>query len=104
MQVADVCDRNAQQCFAYSWAEFVRLPSRLSAAAEGQHHREKFVRSVTEHCCASGYRGLGIARSGRRFWFEDVTMWHLVDADGTHRGQAAVFRSWTEAAQARTEI
>ena len=96
-------NRTAQQCFEYSWAEFVRLPSRLSAAAEGQSDREKFVRSVTEHGYASGYRGLRIAKSGRRFWIEDVTMWNLVDADGTHHGQAAVFRSWTEAAQARTE-
>ncbi|MCI3276944.1 MEKHLA domain-containing protein [Streptomyces cylindrosporus] len=79
-------NRTAQQCFEYSWAEFVRLPSRLSAAGEGQGDREKFVRSVTEHGYASGYRGLRIAKSGRRFWIEDVTVWNLVDADGTHHG------------------
>jgi len=89
-------NRTAQQCFEYTWEEFVRLPSRLSAPAEGQGDRAEFVRSVAEHGYASGYRGLRIAQSGRRFWIEDVTMWNLVDADGLVRGQAAVFRSWTD--------
>ncbi|MDH6455908.1 MULTISPECIES: MEKHLA domain-containing protein [unclassified Streptomyces] len=96
-------NRTAQQCFEYSWAEFVRLPSRLSAEAEGQSDREELVRSVTEHGYASGYRGLRIAKSGRRFWIEDVTMWNLVDDDGTHHGQAAVFRSWTDLSRGRAD-
>jgi len=87
----------AQDCFEYSWDEFVRLPSRLSAVPEAQGDREAFVRSVTERGFATGYRGLRIAKSGRRFWIEDVTMWNLVDAEGAHLGQAAVFRSWTDA-------
>lgn len=86
----------AQRCFEYTWEEFVRLPSRLSTAPEGQRDRDDFVRSVAEHGYASGYRGMRTARSGRRFWIEDVTMWNLVDDDGSHHGQAAVFRSWTD--------
>ena len=86
----------AQKCFESSWEEFVGLPSRLSAIPAAQGDREAFVRSVTERGFASGYRGLRVAKSGRRFWIEDVTMWNLVDADGTCHGQAAVFRSWTD--------
>lgn len=86
----------AQRCFEYTWEELMELPSRLSAAPESQNDREGFVRSVTEHGYASGYRGLRVAKSGRRFWIEDVTMWNLVDDGGFH-GQAAVFRSWTDA-------
>ncbi|MER5526063.1 MEKHLA domain-containing protein [Streptomyces sp. NPDC002677] len=85
----------AQKCFEYGWEEFVRLPSRLSAEPDAQGDRDAFVRSVTEHGFASGYRGVRIAKSGRRFWIEDVTMWNLLDADGTCHGQAAVFPSWT---------
>ncbi|MFE2068447.1 MEKHLA domain-containing protein [Streptomyces sp. NPDC059467] len=85
----------AQKCFEYDWAEFVRLPSRLSADPDAQGDREAFVGSVTEHGYASGYRGVRIAKSGRRFWIEDVTMWNLRAADGSHHGQAAVFRSWS---------
>ncbi|MER5515239.1 MEKHLA domain-containing protein [Streptomyces sp. NPDC002763] len=86
----------AQKCFEYGWEEFVRLPSRLSAEPDAQGDRDAFVRSVTERGFASGYRGLRIARSGRRFWIEDVTMWNLLDADGTCHGQAAVFPSFTD--------
>ncbi len=86
----------AQKCFEYSWEEFVQLPSRLSADSEAQGDREAFVRSVAEHGFVSGYRGMRLAKSGRRFWIEDVTMWNLVDADGSYHGQAAVFRSWTD--------
>jgi hypothetical protein len=87
----------AQKCFEYGWEEFVGLPSRLSAEPDAQGDREAFVRSVTAHGYAAGYRGLRIAGSGRRFWIEDVTMWNLIDTDGTYHGQAAVFRSWTDA-------
>lgn len=93
-------NRTAQRCFEYGWEEFVRLPSRLSAAPDAQVDREAFVRSVAERGYASGYRGLRIAKSGRRFWIEDVTMWNLVDAEGTCHGQAAVFRSWTDVREA----
>ncbi|MFI1052747.1 MEKHLA domain-containing protein [Streptomyces griseoruber] len=74
----------------------------LSAAPEGQSDRAAFVRSVAERGYTSGYRGLRIAESGRRFWIEDVTMWNLVDADGSHHGRAAVFRSWTDVPEDRT--
>lgn len=93
----------AQRCFEYGWEEFVELPSRLSAAPEGQNDREGFVRSVAERGFASGYRGLRVAKSGRRFWIEDVTMWNLVDDDGGLHGQAAVFRSWTDAPARATD-
>ncbi|GAA3840948.1 hypothetical protein GCM10022403_086470 [Streptomyces coacervatus] len=88
--------------FEYTRQEFVRFPSRLSAAPGGQSDWAGFVRSVTERGYASGCRGLRTAKSGRRCWTEDVTMWHLVDADGSHHGQAAVFRSWTDVSEDRT--
>jgi hypothetical protein len=45
----------------------------------------------------SGYRGVRIARSGRRFWIEDTTVWNLLDRDGTLQGQAALIRGWADA-------
>ncbi|MFI6937526.1 MEKHLA domain-containing protein [Streptomyces sp. NPDC050287] len=45
----------------------------------------------------TGYRGIRVGKSGRPFWIEDVTMWDLIDADGTMHGQAAVIRSWSDA-------
>ncbi|MBI4756459.1 MAG: MEKHLA domain-containing protein [Betaproteobacteria bacterium] len=41
--------------------------------------------------------GTHLARTGRRFWIEDVTVWNLVDAAGRTHGQAATYRSWRDA-------
>jgi PAS domain S-box-containing protein len=88
-------NRTAQDCFGYSWDEFVGLPSRLSARPDGQEDREAFVRAVTVHHYATGYRGIRVGKRGQAFWIEDVTMWDLMDTHGRIHGQAAVFRSWS---------
>lgn len=46
--------------------------------------------------CVRDYRGLRIAKSGRRFWIEDGVVWQLVDSRGVYRGQAAMFATWKE--------
>jgi hypothetical protein len=87
-------NQTAQECFEYDWREITGLPSRLSAAPEGQENREKLVAEVEAHGFVEGYRGLRVAKSGRRFWVERLTMWNLVDKDGVRHGQAAVFPAW----------
>jgi hypothetical protein len=92
-------NKTAQTCFEYSWDELTSLPSRLSAEEHSREERQRLLDSVKRHGFASGYRGLRIAKSGRRFWIENVTVWQLVDRGGVLRGQAAVYRQWREAAQ-----
>src|SRR6266566_1468638 len=87
----------AQRCFEYSWDEFIGLPSRLSAETPDQAERQRLLGAVARHGYASGYRGLRIAKSGRRFWIEDVTVWNLVDESGIRSGQAATYRRWRDA-------
>ncbi|GGM25012.1 MEKHLA domain-containing protein [Streptomyces fumigatiscleroticus] len=86
-------NRTAQESFGYSWDEFVGMPSRLSARPDAREDREALVRAVTRDHRVTGYRGVRVAKSGRTFWIEDVTMWDLMDARGRIHGQAAVFRS-----------
>ncbi len=86
----------AQRCFEYSWAEFTQLPSRLSAEAPNRTERQSLLDQVARQGYASGYRGLRISRSGRRFWIEDGTGWQLTDAAGAVHGQAAVFPRWQD--------
>lgn len=81
----------ALRCFEMEFAEFARLPSRLSAEPMQQEAREKALRKVAEQGYIDGYSGMRIASSGRRFMITDCTIWNLTDADGVHRGQAAVF-------------
>ncbi len=84
-------NRAAQLCFEYSWEEFTSLPSRLSAEAPDRADRQTLLDEVTRNGFTTGYRGMRIAKSGRRFLIERATVWQLVDADGIVRGQAATF-------------
>jgi hypothetical protein len=73
------------------------MPSRLSAEADGREKRQAFMDGVLRQGYVSGYRGVRIAKSGRRFWIEDTTVWNLLDRDGTLQGQAALIRGWADA-------
>ena len=86
----------AQACFEYSWQEFMTLPSRLSAEAPDRAERQKLLDEVARNGFLSGYRGLRVAKSGRRFIIEDGVVWELVDRAGMRHGQAATFLSWRD--------
>jgi hypothetical protein len=86
----------AQACFEYHWDEFTTLPSRLSAEAPNRTERQALLDAVARHGFMSGYRGERIAKSGRRFWIEQGTVWQLTDRDGVTHGQAATFASWQD--------
>ncbi|WP_231753730.1 MEKHLA domain-containing protein [Burkholderia savannae] len=90
-------NRTVQRCFEYSWDEMTALHSRYSAEEPNRDERARLLEAVRTRGFATGYRGLRIAKSGRRFWIEDVTVWNLIDRDGTYRGQAATYRRWTDA-------
>ena len=88
-------NRAACECFEYPREELVGLPSRLSAEAPDRAERQALLDAVAAKGFATGYRGLRIAKSGRRFWIEDVTVWNLIDEAGVHHGQAATYRRIT---------
>ena len=90
-------NRAAQACFGYSWDEFMAMPSHLTAEAPERAERQALLDTVTRKGFASGYRGLRITKSGRRFWIEDGLVWQLVGKDGILYGQAATFRKWRAA-------
>lgn len=87
----------AQRCFEYAAHELLGLPSRLSAEAPDRAERDALLRTVTTQGYAEGYRGLRVAKSGRRFWIENVTVWNVLDPSGRWKGQAAVYRRTTPA-------
>jgi MEKHLA domain len=89
-------NKTAQACFEYSWDEFITLPSRLSAEAPNRAERAALLSAVTRDGFITGYRGLRIAKSGRRFWIDQGVVWQLVDREGVIRGQAATFPSWQD--------
>jgi len=89
-------NKAAQKCFEYSWEEFMSLPSRLSAEAPDRAERQSLLDEVARNGFSSGYRGLRVAKSGRRFIIEDGVVWELLDRDGMKHGQAATFLSWRD--------
>lgn len=89
-------NRTAQEHFGYTWDEFVGLPSRLSASRQDRGERRVFMDSVRRQGYATNYRGLRIAKSGRRFWIKDTTVWNLVGAESELVGQAALIRNWAD--------
>ena len=89
-------NKAAQDCFGYAWEEFLALPSRLSAETQDQAERQELLDQVHRDGFMSGYRGVRIAKSGRRFIIEDGVVWELIDAQGARHGQAATFSSWRD--------
>jgi hypothetical protein len=90
-------NKTAQACFEYGWDEIVGMPSRLSAEAPQRAARQELLDAVARDGFVTGYKGVRIARSGRRFWIEDGVVWRVLRPDGSPVGQAASFGSWQDA-------
>jgi hypothetical protein len=87
-------NRCAQACFEYPYDEFLALPSRLSAEPTNRAERQRLLDQVARNGFLSAYRGIRVAKSGRRFLIEGGVVWELIDREGTRHGQAATFASW----------
>jgi PAS domain S-box-containing protein len=85
----------ALRCFEYRWEELIGLPSRLSAPAPDREERAALLADVALRGYSRDYRGLRVAKSGRRFWIEKATVWNIHDAEGRVCGQAAMFATTT---------
>jgi hypothetical protein len=83
-------NKAAQRRFGYEWEELTRLPSRLSAEAPERGERQRFLERVARDGFVTGYVGIRIAKSGKRFRIKNATVWQLIDTEGTYRGQAAM--------------
>jgi hypothetical protein len=89
-------NRTAQRCFEFDWDKMTRLPSRLSTEAPNRAERQHLLDAVGRDGFISNYKGVRIAKSGRRFWIENAVVWQLIDAAGTLLGQAARFQDWRD--------
>lgn len=85
----------ALQLFEMSWEEFTAMPSRQSAEPMHQAERERLLATVVRQGYCDGYQGIRIAKSGRRFLIQNVTVWNLIDERDACCGQAATYRDWT---------
>jgi len=58
--------------------------------------RQALLDAVAKNSFMSGYRGIRVAKSGRRFLIEDGVIWELIDEKGIRHGAAATFPSWRD--------
>lgn len=84
----------ALQLFEFSWEEFIRLPSRLSAESVNRAERDRLLAEVTKQGYIKHYQGVRISKSGRRFLIKNATVWNLSNPDGHYKGQSACFTRW----------
>ena len=89
-------NRAAQELFGYTFDEFTALPSRLSAETPAQDERQQLLEQVARNGFATGYSGVRIAKTGRRFRIEDGVLWQLTDHHGVTHGVAATFATWRD--------
>ena len=88
-------NRQALDLWEATWEEFTATPSRLTAEPGLRGERARMLRRVTARGFVDDYRGVRIARTGRRFLVLDATVWNVVDEGGNKLGQAVAFSDWT---------
>ncbi|MBM5814824.1 MAG: MEKHLA domain-containing protein [Cyanobacteria bacterium M_DeepCast_100m_m1_067] len=87
-------NRAALRLWQRSWSAMVGMPSRLTAEpAERASRRQALVAAQAQHAL-SGYSGIRIDSTGRRFQIEGARLWTLRDEAGQPCGQAACFSRW----------
>ncbi|WP_448954662.1 MEKHLA domain-containing protein [Labrys neptuniae] len=87
-------NKEVQACFEYDWEELTRLPSRLSAETPDRDERQRLLDTVKRQGFIADYRGVRVAKSGRRFLIEQAIVWEVFDEAGVRHGQAAMFETW----------
>ena len=95
---ADPCfnyaNKKAQELFEFNWFEFQGMPSRLSAEADLREEREKMLEIATKQGYFTGYKGVRISKSKKRFHISQCTVFNLINEEGLKIGQAATFSEW----------
>lgn len=87
-------NRCALRLWEMEFSEFTQMPSYKTAEPDARAARESLLREVEQQGFSSGYRGIRISRTGRRFEIDRATVFNILDARGQRIGQAATFEDW----------
>ena len=78
-----------------TWEQLMRTPSRRTAEPENREERARMLALAEEQGYFTGYRGIRVSMTGKRFLVADATVWNIVDQQRRRIGQAATFSRWT---------
>lgn len=84
----------ALELFEMDWEAFTRLPSRMSADEADRNERTALMERVARDGFVTGYHGIRVSATGKRFMIADATIWEVVDGAGQNHGRAARFDRW----------
>ncbi|NET39526.1 MAG: MEKHLA domain-containing protein, partial [Cyanothece sp. SIO1E1] len=88
-------NQRALDLWQLDWGQLIQTPSRLTAEPIHRITREQMLAEVTEKGFIDNYRGVRIARTGRKFLVEKAIVWNILDPQNTYCGQAATFSQWS---------
>ncbi|MBZ9781851.1 MEKHLA domain-containing protein [Pseudomonas sp. REP124] len=88
-------NEQALDSFKYPREQFIGMPSRFSASPLDRAMRQTLLEQVTANGIAHGYSGYRVDREGHAFMIHEGKVWTLLDHNGEHQGQAALF--WPDA-------
>ena len=87
-------NQTALNLWEIDWAHLTKMPSRETAEPMHREERELFMTRVKRDGFVTGYEGIRISKSGKRFRIEDALIWNIIDEKGSVCGQAATFSKW----------
>lgn len=88
-------NRVALALWEMSAEQLLATPSRLTAEPMLREERERLLEQAARDGFFTGYEGVRISATGRRFRISNATVWNVTDAAGRPAGQAATFARWT---------
>jgi hypothetical protein len=89
-------NRAALELWEMNVENFIATPSRLTAEPEQREARARFLEEAERKGFVTGYEGVRISSSGRRFRISGATVWSVRGSDGEVVGQGATFSRWTD--------
>ena len=92
--IFNYANQQGLELFELTWQELIVLPSRKSAEAMNQVEREQIMTQVRQQGFTTGYKGIRISKTGKRFEIINAIIWNLIDKNGTYQGQAACLKEW----------
>ncbi len=87
-------NQTALDLWQMDWAELMQMPSRYTAAPDARSQRAEFLERLRTEGFLADYSGIRIAKTGQRFWIQDVVLWTVLAEGGDRIGQAASFDTW----------
>jgi hypothetical protein len=85
----------ALELWEMTWEQLTSTPSRQTAEPQNRQERARMLALAEEQGYCSGYGGIRVSASGKRFLVMGASVWNVLDHQSRRIGQAATFSRWT---------